>query len=384
MQFNHNLKSPPKLLLFANVDWFFISHRLCIATRAIETGWEVYLMAEDTGRANEIKKFGIKFINFPFSRSGINPLEELLIMVKLRKTYNQISPDIVHHITLKPVIYGSLVAKQLKIKGVLNAISGLGYNFTGERRGLVARAMINMMKRGFNRPNTAFIFQNQDDYNQLNKLGVLSERNDINFIKGSGVDLRQFSFTQEPNTERIKILFPVRMLWDKGVAELRAASDILKDEFGSKAQFVLAGLADTENKAGVSPEYLRQWESGDYVKWIGYQKDMVSIYQDSHIVVLPSYREGMPKTLIEACAIGRPIVTTTAIGCRECVDEGVNGFKVPVNSTKELAEAIRILILDRELRVVMGQKSRIKAEREFDQESVIQTHMEIYKSLLNE
>lgn len=373
-----------KLLFVVNVDWFFISHRLCIAQKAIREGWEVTVAAEDTGRSKEIIDNGIHFINLPLSRSGTNPLIEVLTLRRLDNIYKKVNPNVVHHITLKPVIYGSLIAKKRKIKGVLNAVSGLGYNFTGERKGMVARAMVSLMKQGFKHNNLAFIFQNKDDHRELKELGVLQNYNSIYFIKGSGVDLTSFSKTLEPQIGRIKILFPVRMLWDKGTAELRAASEILKEKYYDFVQFVLVGLADTGNRAGVTKEYLQDWEDGDYVKWIGYQKDMPVIYKDSHMVVLPSYREGMPKTLIEACAIGRPIVTTDSIGCRECVDEGVNGFKVPVKSTVELAKAIERLILDKELRIEMGNNSRKKAEAEFDQRDVVARHIQIYESLLND
>ena len=370
-----------KLLIVANVDWFFISHRLCIAEQAVKDGWDVYVAAEDTGRSIEISNKGISFINLPFSRSGTNPLTELSTLRNFKKIYKKLQPDVVHHVTLKPVIYGSIVARILKIKGVLNAVSGLGYNFTGHNKSNVAKVMIYLMKRGFNRQNVAFIFQNKDDYNELQHLKVLRKSNLINYIKGSGVDLNKFKQTIEPQEGRIKVLFPVRMLWDKGVAELREASRILKNKYKDTLQFIIVGLADTENKAGVNAAYLHDWEDGDFVTWLGYQKDMVTIYNDSHIVVLPSYREGMPKTLIEACAVGRPIVTTHAIGCRECVDEGVNGFKVPVKSTQELAKAIEKLILDKELRIEMGRKSRIKAEKEFDQKKVVSNHIKIYNQL---
>lgn len=181
--------------------------------------------------------------------------------------------------------------------------------------------------------------------------------------------------------EKIHILFPTRMLWDKGVKELREASQLLKAKYKGKVKFILCGLADMENKAGVSEDYLRDWEEEDFIEWVGYQKDMVRVFKNSDIVVLPSYREGMPKSLIEACAIGRPIVTTEAIGCKECVDEGVNGFKVPVKAVEELANALEKLILDKSLRVQMGNNSRAKAEREFNQKDVILKHLEIYQSL---
>jgi glycosyltransferase involved in cell wall biosynthesis len=371
------------LLMVANVDWFFISHRLCIAHEASKLGWKVFVAAEDTGRGKEIEVDGIEFIDFKFSRSGTNPLDELKTLIAFRKLYKKISPDVVHHITLKPVIYGSVIAKFLKIKGVVNAISGLGYNFTGDRQSLVQKIMLKLMKYGFNRKSLSIIFQNDDDERELKKLGVIYGNNAIIKIKGSGVDLDEFSFSEMPAFERIKILLPIRMLWDKGVKELKEASDILKEKYHNKAQFILSGLADEENKAGVPASYLNDWQDGEYVIWIGYQKNMVEVYKNSHIVVLPSYREGMPKTLIEACAIGRAIVTTDAIGCRECVDEGQNGFKVPVYSIQELADALEKLILDHELLVEMGKKSRIKAEDEFNVIGVISTHLKIYNDLNN-
>jgi glycosyltransferase involved in cell wall biosynthesis len=371
-----------RILFVANVDWFFISHRLCIAEKAKKLGFEVYVACLETGRSHEIKDRGIKFINFKFSRSGTSLLKELKTIYSFIKLYRDIRPDLVHHITLKPVIYGSVVSRLLSIS-TLNAISGLGYNFTEKRKSPVQKVMIGLMKFGFNQKNIATIFQNRDDYDEIYNLRVITEKNKIYMIKGSGVDLNQFAYNTPSNHFPLKILFPSRMLWDKGVKELKAVSQLLKKEYENKIQFILAGLADTDNKAGVSKVYLNEWQDGHYVKWIGYQKDMIEVYNNSHVVILPSYREGMPKTLIEACAIGRPIITTNAIGCRECVDEGVNGFKVPVRSTKELAYALKILILDKELREKMGNASREKAEKEFDQKAVVEKHLEIYNELIN-
>lgn len=369
--------------MVANVDWFFISHRLCIAQEAVKQGWQVTVAAEDTGRASEIETEEIRFIDFPFSRSGTNPIEELKTLKNFYKLYKDLQPDVVHHITLKPVIYGSVVAKILKVKGVLNAVSGLGYNFTEGRSGIVSRIMIKKMRFGFARENVSIIFQNQDDYQELKDLKVIDFNNTIVFIKGSGVNLDTFKPQEFLKRKKIKILLPTRMLWDKGVKEVREASDILKEKYSDKITFVLSGLADEENKAGVPSSYLNDWQGGDYVQWIGYQKDMVSVYQDADIVLLPSYREGMPKTLIEACAMGKPIITTDAIGCRECVDEGINGFKVPVKSSRELAEAIIKMIENDSMRTEMGKQSRLKAIKEFDQKHVIAKHLNLYIQLIN-
>lgn len=367
-----------KILYVTNVDWFFISHRLVIAKEALKTGYDVIVVAEDTGRSQEIIDKGIKFINLPFSRSGTNPVQEFKTLLKFYRIYNKIKPDIVHHITLKPVIYGSIIAKFLKIKGIVNAVSGLGYNFTGDRMSLVSKIMLQMMRHGFNRNNVSIIFQNSDDYNELKNLKVISDRNIVFWIKGSGVDLNIFKTNTFPSFDKIKILLPVRMLWDKGVRELYDASNLLKNKYNNAMQIILAGLADEDNKAGVSAQFLKSWENGKYVKWIGYQKNMFDVYNDCHIVILPSYREGMPKTLIEACAMGRAIITTDAIGCRECVDEGINGLKVPVKDSKSLAIAIERLVNDPDKIIQMGKASRIKAESEFDINFVIKKHLEIY------
>ena len=369
------------ILFVANVDWFFISHRLVIAEKAIAKGYKVFVACQDTGRSIEIKKKDIEFIDLTISRSGINPFKEFSTLIDFYKIYSKIKPDIVHHITLKPVIYGSIISKFLKIKHVVNAVSGLGYSFTKNRKGPVQKLMISLLRFGFKRNDLSVIFQNEDDKNIFKNLNIISNRNQIFQIKGSGVDLLAFKKSHLPSFEIIKILLPSRMLWDKGIKELRKASKMLEAKYKSKIQFILCGLADQENIAGVPSSYLDDWQDGSYVKWIGYKKSMVKVYQDCHIVVLPSYREGMPKALIEACAIGRAIITTNAIGCRECVDEGVNGLKVPVYSSKELAKAIEKLVLNTHLIIEMGENSRKKAEKEFSVTDVVAKHLKIYESI---
>lgn len=371
------------LLLVANVDWFVISHRLGIVQEAAKQGWKVYVAAEDTGRSHEISQKGVEFIDFRFSRSGTNPLEELKTLKKFKDLYKKVKPDVVHQVTLKPIIYGSIAAKQLGIKGVVNAVSGLGYTFTSGRQGMVQKLMLKMMKYGLKRPNLAIIFQNGDDQEILTKLGAIQPSNKIFRIKGSGVDLNKFEEKPFPSFEKIRVVLPARMLWDKGVKEFCLATDRLKEKYQTKVVFILAGMADSDNKAGVPESYLLEQMDGEYLQWIGHQSDMVAVYENSHIVVLPSYREGMPKTLIEACAIGRPIVTTDAVGCKECVDEGINGYKVPVGSVLELAQAIEKLITNQEDILTMGKAGRLKAENEFDVKNVIQTHLDIYNEVLN-
>lgn len=371
------------LLIITNVDWFLISHRLVLAKAAAAAGWKVYVACENTGRGDEIAVDGITFIDFPLSRSGVNPIEEYRLYKRFVKLYKDVRPDVVHQITIKPVVYGSLAAKRLGVKGVVNAISGMGYMFTKGKVGFVQRIILNLMKKGAG-SNVSFIFQNEDDLSALKSFGILDKVNSINLIKGSGIDLNKFTYSEIPDAVGpIKIIFPSRMLIDKGIRELIEASVILKNKYNNLIQFLLVGKVDDNNKAAVTADQLMNWSDGKYVLWSGHAENMHEMYKQAHIVVLPSYREGLPKSLIEACAVGRPIVTTDAIGCKDCVDEGINGFKVPVKDSKALALALEKLILDSSLRTRMGLAGRIKAEREFNVEDVIRRHLNIYNSLLN-
>ncbi len=366
-----------KLLIVSNVDWFLISHRLEIAEEARRNGFEVFVAAEDTGRSQEIIDKGIQFINLPISRSGINPIKEFKTVLNFYKVYLKIKPDIIHHITLKPVIYGSIIAKLLKVKGVINAVSGLGYNFTEGRKNVIAKIMLGLMKYGFSNKITV-IFQNKDDFEELSELKILSSLNNVYFIKGSGVNLNHFYPTNLPSFDKIKIVLPSRMLLDKGIREFHEAALLLKEKYFDKIQFFMAGMADENNKAGISSRILKQWDDLDYFKWLGHQENIFNVYDNAHIVVLPSYREGIPRSLIEACAMGRAIITTDANGCRECVDEGVNGLKVPIKDNNSLAQAIEFLVNNPNKIIEMGIASRAKATNEFDINCVIKTHLEIY------
>ena len=373
------MKANSKTILFlVNVDWYFISHRLLIAQEAIAKGYRVYVACQDSGRSDEIKATGANFINLPISRSGINPFRELSTLIYIHKIFKKVNPGIVHNISIKAVIYGSLISKLFTSIHLVNAISGLGYNFTKNRKGVIQKLLIQLLRFGFQRKNSTIIFQNEDDELFFKENRIISRNNKIVRIKGSGVDLSKFRKTKLPDFDIIKILLPSRMLWDKGVKELRQATEILKPKYKGKIQFILCGFADKDNRAGVPEHYLKDWHDETYINWIGYKKDMVEVYNNCHIVVLPSYREGMPKSLIEACAVGRAIITTDAVGCRECVEEGINGFKVPVYSAKRLAKAIEDLISDKKLIERMGEYSRKKAERDFDVEDVISKHLTIY------
>lgn len=364
------------LLMVANVDWIFLAHRLPIAKHALKNGFRVVVLTNDSGQSNRILDEGLEFIHIPISRSGVNPIIEFFLFVRLFFLYKKINPSVVYQVTLKPVIYGTLISRILRIPTV-NAISGLGYNFTIGRKGFVQRRMIELMRIGFSKKNNHLIFENNDDKEELFELDIISKNNHVSLVKGVGVDLNSNPYSAPTSKEKLVVLLATRMLWDKGIKEFVEAAKLLMERFNGKVVFKLCGRIDTGNPESVSEEYLKSIEIEGFLKWDGHSDQIFEEYKLSDIVVLPSYREGMPTVLIEASAIGRPLITTNAIGCRECVEEGWNGYKVPINSIDKLAQAIEKLLVNKKLRVNMGLHSREKAEKEFDQREVVRKHIDI-------
>lgn len=370
------------LLFVVNVDWFFLSHRLPIALTAQQKGYTVTLVAADTGKKAEIEKWGIRVIPIPFERSGTNPLHELTCIVALFKLYRRERPDVIHHVTLKASLLGALAAKLSGARNVVNAISGLGYNFTNGRRGFVQWMVRRMVEMAFRSKYFRFILQNPDDVEMIANLHLVPPQN-CYLIKGSGVDLTQFAFTPTPGQATVRFLFPARILEDKGIYELIEAAALLKDRYREQAEFVLAGDCDMDNPTGIHKEKLLSMLDGNYIRWIGYRSDMLPVYQQASVVVLPSYREGLPKALIEACAIGRAIITTDVPGCRECVQNQYNGLLVPAKNAGALAAACRYFIENREAISTYGSHSRKKAEAEFGIDRVVEKTLSIYKDILS-
>lgn len=371
-----------RLFFVTNVDWFFISHRLPLATHAVKLGYDVYLLALNTGRKKELQEQGIHFIDVPFKRSGSNPFYELKCILLLYRYYIKYKPDIIHHITLKAALLGSVAAKLASNHHVVNAISGLGYNFTNGRNGWLQKTIKLFIHLAFRSKHFSFILQNPDDAAMIESLNLVPNSH-ISLIKGSGVDLSVYSYSKALGGCPLKVLFPARILLDKGVMELIGAAKILEKDFYGKVKFILAGDCDKENLAVLGEDKLKEFLVLNYIEWIGYQHNMLSVYESSDIVVLPSYREGLPKSLIEACAIGRPIVTTDVPGCRECVKVGYNGYLVPAKDVNLLAMSIRELLIDEEKRNEYGLNSRLLAEAEFSIDKVIQQTFRIYNFYLN-
>lgn len=370
-----------KLLFVVNVDWFFISHRLPLADEALRRGFDVYLITKDSGKFDYLRSLGIKCFDLEFNRSGINPIKELRIFLRLIRFYKLLNPDIIHHVTLKPSIYGTIASKTFQNKfRIINAVSGLGYIFTAQRFSFSKIISTLLMKVAYFDKQANFIFQNPDDQSLFKKLGFLNIKNNI-IIKGSGVDETKFTLKRQQTSNNINIVLMSRMLKDKGVLEFIYAARILENDFKNKIRFLLVGGIDENNPAYISEESLNTLCDGVYINWIGHQSDVAEIYENADIVCLPSYREGLPKSLVEAMAKGCPIITTDAIGCRECVIDNVNGFLVPIGDSQILAEKIKILVLDKELRYKMGLESRIKMVNEMSLSSVVKMTFDFYLPL---
>lgn len=371
-----------KVFIVVNVDWFFISHRIVIAKSAKEVGWDVTVVTADTGRLKDIEEEGLNVVNLPMSRSGKNILQELRAFLFLYRLYRRERPDVVHHVGLKTILWGTLAAKFASLLGVVNAISGLGGFFAKENHSAMAKFLPSVLRFAHRRDNLLVIFQNQDDKELYIKNGFINE-SQARFIKGSGIDLNEFCYTPEPSEGKIIVLLTCRIIREKGVFVLTDAAEKLRTEYEEKVEFWIVGALDDHPDA-ITKEEMDDVCDGLYIKWLGRREDVKELLQQCHIFAFPSYyMEGLPKSLIEACAIGRPIVTTDNIGCRDVVTDGLNGYLVPVKDVNVLAEKIKVLIDEKDLRKKMGKASREIAEKEFSVEDVIKKHLNIYQELVS-
>lgn len=370
-----------KLFIVVNVDWFFLSHRKDVALAAQKAGWDVTIVTADTGKLKNIGSLGLAVINLPMSRSGMNILQELGTLNFLRKLYKREKPDVVHHVGMKTILWGTLAAKFAKVNGVVNAISGLGGFFAEDNKGLMARVMPKVLKFSHNRKNLLCIFQNDEDKGLYVKNGIIKPEQ-ARYIKGSGVHLDEFCYTPEPTEGKIHVILTARMIVEKGVFILTEAAEKLRPKYGEKVKFLLVGGID-DHPGAITKEQLDAVCDGSYIQWLGYRTDVKELLQSSHIVAFPSYyMEGLPKSLIEADAIGRPVITCNSVGCKETVIDGYNGYLIPTRDVDALVEKLDILLSDAELRQEMGRNSRKYAEENFSIDVVIERHLYIYDELV--
>lgn len=378
-----------KVLIVVNVGWFFISHRLPIAEAAKHAGYEVHIATAldpvlDHDTRKKVQNAGLFFHELRLSRSGTHPFELLRDCADLWKLFRQIEPDIVHLVSLKPVLLGGLVARLTNMPAVVLAIPGRGSVFSAA--GLIAsmrRCIAVMMYRlAYRRGRTMVIIQNFEDRDYFVRRSIF-HADDTKLIRGSGADTTSFHATPEP-AGQILVIVASRMLHEKGISDFVAAASILKAR-NVGARFALVGEPDHGNPHSHTHEELRTWADAGVIEWWGFRSDMVEVFAQSHIVCLPTYYgEGVPKVLIEAAAAGRPIVTTNIPGCRDIVKDGESGFLVQPRAPEQLADALEKLIIDPGLRKSMGCSGRILVESQFSLDLVVRQTLDVYREAMLE
>jgi len=364
-----------KLIFVVTEDWYFVSHRLPLAIEAVRQGYEVVLVTRISKFRRHIEQNGIRVVPFNTNRQGLNPIEVLREAVALARIYRREKPDLVHHVALRPVVVGALAARLSRVSRVVSAITGMGFLFTGgERKPLVRKIVSTVLPHLIS--HGVVIVQNLDDSAQITKFGVPSSK--VRRIAGVGVDTEAF-VPSIRNHDRTTVLMASRLLWDKGVGEFVEAARLLKH---SGARFVLAGMVDTKNPAGVPREQVDAWTSQGLVEWWGHQEDMAATLALGDIFCLPSYREGLPKVLLEAMSSGLPCVSTDVPGCRDVVRHGDTGLLVPAGDSAALASAIADLINNEEQRLEMGRRGRKRVVEGFSEARTISATMRVYKELM--
>lgn len=371
----------PTLLFVVNVDWFFLSHRLLIAQEALRAGYKVHVATNITNKLNELEQYGFVVHSLLLDRGSTGVGDAWATLWQLWKVFRSVRPDVVHLVTIKPVLLGGLAARLARVPAVVAAVSGLGFVFVARgRKALLIRWAVERLYRvALGGSNLRVIFQNEDDRTRVAQLARLPA-NKTALIRGSGVDLRRFAAVPIPAGTPL-VVFAARLLRDKGLLEFIEAARLLKQS-GRRVRFVLVGAIDPANPSSVTQAVVEAWVCEGVVEWWGHQSGMPQVLAASSLVVLPSYREGLPKVLLEAAASGRAVVTTDVPGCRDAIDPGITGLLVPVRDAEALAEAIDILIHSPARCQVMGKAGRALAERAFDVRQVAAAHLRIYSDLI--
>ena len=367
-------------MFVVNVDWFFLSHRLPIALGALANGFEVHIACCLTDRREEMEKAGLVIHPLTLVRGKASAFSNVSSFLEILSLFRRVRPDIVHLVTIKPVLFGSVAARLAGIRSVVAAISGLGFIFINPGvAGLIQRAIVGLVYRfSLAKTNLKVIFQNFDDRDMICHLAHVPASKVV-MICGSGVDLDEYSAL--PRCDGVPVvMLAARLLRDKGVMEFVEAAGLLQ-AYGCQARFCLVGEIDPDNPASLTAEDMTRLKEQRVVEAWGQSSNMAEVLRAASIVVLPSYREGFPKVLLEAAACGRAVITTDVPGCRDAIKPGVSGLLVPPRDAAALAEAIGTLLDDPERCTTMGCAGRILAEREFNVAQVVNQHLDIYREL---
>lgn len=371
-----------RIILFANTDWYLYNFRRSLAQALNDAGYELLLVSPPGVYGKRLRSLGLRWQPLPMDRRSLNPLREAALLWSMWRLFRRERPDLIHSFTIKCAVYGSLAARLARVPSRVNAVAGMGYVFTSndaKARLLrpVVRALLRMALGG---RNARLILQNPDDVALFQQARLVSSER-VRLIAGSGVDCARFhpsGLAQDGET--LRVLLPARLLWDKGVAEFAEAARLLRAS-GRSMAFLLAGDPDPGNPAAVPEATIREWVAEGLLEWLGHVDDMPALFRSVQVVALPSYREGLPKGLIEAGASGCALVTTDVPGCREVVRDGEDGLLVPARDADALARAIARLYDEPELRARLAKAARARALAAFDERLVIAGTLDVYREL---
>lgn len=371
--------SPPRLVYLATEDWYFVSHRLPMARAAQRAGFEVHVATRVADHAAAIEREGFILHRLAWRRGSLDPLHLLSAVREVRGLYQHVQPALAHHVALVPTILGSMAALGLPIV-CLNALAGLGYAFTSRTPKTTALrfTLERLMQFLLDRKNSAVLVQNPDDRAALQSLGVSDDK--ITIIPGSGVDTESLTPLPEPPLP-VVLGFVGRLLTDKGLPTLVDAHELLTRR-GRPIEILIAGDPDPANPASIPEATIAAWQQRHGLTFLGHVKDIRTLWAKAHIAVLPSLREGLPLSLLEAAACGRPIIATDVPGCREIGRPGVNALLVPAQNAVALADAIEQLAGDAELRRRFGAAGRAMVEQKFSTQRVGHEIVALYQRLL--
>jgi glycosyltransferase involved in cell wall biosynthesis len=369
----------PRVIYLVTEDWYFISHRLPMARAARNAGFEVHVATRVDRHGAAIEAEGFHLHPVSWRRGSLDPRDLVRVVHEVRKLYRGLKPDLAHHVALPATVVGSLSAIGLPVV-CLNAMTGLGTMFINDTAKVrMARPVVRLaLRRLLNRPRAAVLVQNLDDRAVMERLGVNGER--IAVIPGSGVDIDAMMPLPEP-ADPVTLAFVGRLVESKGIRTLLAAHERLGQR-GRDIRLLIAGLPDPANPTSIPPREIEAWSRRPNVKVLGFVEDIAALWARAHIAVLPSYREGLPLSLLEAAACGRPLVATDVPGCREIACPGVNGFLVPLDDTEALADAIDRLALDPQLRRKFGKAGRELVELKFSSQRIGRDVVSLYRRLL--
>ena len=377
------MTTPKTLLFLVTEDWYFVLHRLPIARAALQSGYKVLIATQLSVHRDLLEQEGFSVIPMEWRRSSMNPLHALGEIRQILAIYRKYTPDLVHHIALKPSLYGSIAARWLGLTPVINNLAGLGQAFSssGLAAGVIRQGLITAFRLLFRRPGSCCIVENADDRRFLiDTAGLRPDRAVL--IRGIGVDEQRFAYREETVQPVPAIVMVSRLLWPKGVAELVEAGRLLGAR-GIKAVVRLVGKPDEASRVSVPQQTLQAWHDQGDIEWLGYQEDVPAVWRQAAIAVLPSYyREGIPRSLLEAASSGRPVVTTDMPGCREIVEDGINGYLVPPRDVVALADALEKLLRDPLLRERMGRAGRERVLQHFTERQVVAQTLATYQALL--